>query len=174
MPLLHDQPASVDVHFAADLFSRLVNVLQQREDPELQSGLDALVSAATDRRDGPRAIVWRSVRATRRAPRRDRRADRASTPICSPRSPRRRSRRCFARTPSDCCPGRATRRRLAEGAVWQHGYCPVCGGWPSLAELRGVELAPVPALRGVRQRVALAAPGLSILRQRRLSIPSRR
>src|ERR1700681_3275570 len=46
MPALNDQPAYLDVQFAADLFSRLVNVLQQREDPELQSGLDALVDAA--------------------------------------------------------------------------------------------------------------------------------
>jgi FdhE protein len=28
-----------------------------------------------------------------------------------------------------------------EGAAWQRGYCPVCGGWPLLGELRGVELA---------------------------------
>jgi len=27
------------------------------------------------------------------------------------------------------------------GAIWQRGYCPVCGAWPLLAELRGIELA---------------------------------
>src|SRR5215813_9907188 len=30
--------------------------------------------------------------------------------------------------------------RLDEGEPsprWQHGYCPVCGGWPLVAELRG-------------------------------------
>ena len=27
-----------------------------------------------------------------------------------------------------------------EGAAWQQGYCPICGAWPLLAELRGVEL----------------------------------
>src|SRR5260370_41275941 len=47
VPLLHDQTAHIDVHFAADLFSRLVNVLQQRDDAELQSRLDGLVAAAT-------------------------------------------------------------------------------------------------------------------------------
>src|SRR5438105_1773266 len=47
VPLLHDQPAEVDVHFAADLFSRLVNVLQQREDVELRVRLDAVIAAAT-------------------------------------------------------------------------------------------------------------------------------
>jgi FdhE protein len=33
-------------------------------------------------------------------------------------------------------------RRTLEGAVpvaWTHGYCPVCGAWPTLAEARGVE-----------------------------------
>jgi len=24
-------------------------------------------------------------------------------------------------------------------AVWQRGYCPVCGAWPALAEIRGIE-----------------------------------
>src|SRR5438874_9628280 len=38
-PLLHDQPASVDIHFAADLFSRLVNVLQERGDDETRPRL---------------------------------------------------------------------------------------------------------------------------------------
>jgi FdhE protein len=33
-------------------------------------------------------------------------------------------------------------RRTLEGVVpaaWTHGYCPVCGAWPTLAEARGVE-----------------------------------
>ena len=33
-------------------------------------------------------------------------------------------------------------RRALEGALppaWMHGYCPVCGAWPTLAEARGVE-----------------------------------
>src|SRR5438270_5826459 len=47
IPLLHDQPVQIDIHFAADLFSRLVNLLQQRDDPELQPRLDSLVQAAT-------------------------------------------------------------------------------------------------------------------------------
>jgi FdhE protein len=27
------------------------------------------------------------------------------------------------------------------GAAWQRGYCPICGAWPLLGELRGLELA---------------------------------
>ena len=32
-------------------------------------------------------------------------------------------------------------RMLGSGAarVWQRGYCPVCGSWPSLVEMRGIE-----------------------------------
>jgi len=26
-----------------------------------------------------------------------------------------------------------------DASVWQRGYCPVCGAWPSLAEIRGIE-----------------------------------
>ena len=35
----------------------------------------------------------------------------------------------------------AARRRLAAdvSAGWMHGYCPVCGAWPTLAEMRGLE-----------------------------------
>src|SRR5216683_6448844 len=47
VPLLHDQPAYVDVHLAADVFSRLVNVLQQRDDAELGARLEGVVAAAT-------------------------------------------------------------------------------------------------------------------------------
>src|SRR3954447_2187496 len=35
VPMLHDQPITLDIDFAADLFSRLVNVLSEREDPDL-------------------------------------------------------------------------------------------------------------------------------------------
>src|ERR1700716_2660008 len=48
VPVLHDQPVQVDLHFAADLFSRLVNTLQQREDAELGRGLESVIAAATN------------------------------------------------------------------------------------------------------------------------------
>jgi FdhE protein len=28
---------------------------------------------------------------------------------------------------------------LREGVAWERGYCPTCGGWPLLAEFRGLE-----------------------------------
>jgi FdhE protein len=30
---------------------------------------------------------------------------------------------------------------MSSGAMWTRGYCPVCGGWPLMGELRGIELA---------------------------------
>ncbi|MFN8590327.1 MAG: formate dehydrogenase accessory protein FdhE [Thermomicrobiales bacterium] len=34
----------------------------------------------------------------------------------------------------------ALRRRFAAvDAAWHHGWCPVCGGWPTIAEQRGLE-----------------------------------
>src|SRR6185503_3768310 len=48
-----------------------------------------------------------------------------------------------------------------DGASWQRGYCPLCGAWPLLAELRGVELA---------QYLRCSACG-SAWRARRISCP---
>src|SRR5215207_4143439 len=47
VPVLHDQPAQIDVHYAADLFSRIVNVLQRRDNPEIRGSLAAIMGAAT-------------------------------------------------------------------------------------------------------------------------------
>ncbi len=33
----------------------------------------------------------------------------------------------------------AGRRATAASPSWSHGYCPICGAWPTLAEARGVE-----------------------------------
>ncbi len=35
----------------------------------------------------------------------------------------------------------ACARRVSPDAAWRHGYCPLCGAWPTLAELRGLERA---------------------------------
>jgi FdhE protein len=141
VPMLHDQPAHVDVQFAADLFSRLVNLLQQREDAELQAGLDALVSAATDSRLDPQrlfgeAFVQHGDHLAEIALQTGVDAGLLSTVAAQSVAPllRAYAERLLplVERVDDGSP---------EGAVWQRGYCPVCGGWPSLAELRGVELA---------------------------------
>ncbi len=141
IPLLHDQPASVDFHFAADLFSRLVNVLQQRQDDETGPRLQAVVSAATSGALDPEQLFVEAF-----VQHRDHLAEMATT----------------AAVDVDVLITLATQavapllRAYAEhllpaiervddgsptGAIWQRGYCPVCGAWPLLAELRGIELA---------------------------------
>jgi FdhE protein len=31
--------------------------------------------------------------------------------------------------------------------TWSHTYCPICGAWPALVEIRGLEQAPRPMIR---------------------------
>jgi FdhE protein len=33
----------------------------------------------------------------------------------------------------------SVRRRVSTAPTWRHGYCPVCGAWPTLAEVRGLD-----------------------------------
>ena len=141
VPVMHDQPAHVDVRFAADLFSRLVNDLQEREDAELQSGLNALVEAATNGRLDPErlfgeAFVQHADHLAQIALQSGVDAELLTTVAAQAVAPLLRAYAehllPLVERLDDGAP---------DGAVWQRGYCPVCGGWPSIAELRGVELA---------------------------------
>ena len=141
VPLLHDQPVVLDVHFAADLFSRLTNVLSERDNPDLTPRLDAVVRAATTGQLDPELLFAEAF---------VRHADHLAA-IAAP-----------AGVDADLLTSlaqqavapilRAYALRLTpifdlldDGTVdqtaWQHGYCPICGGWPVLGEMRGVELA---------------------------------
>jgi FdhE protein len=137
IPLLHDQPAQVDVHFAADLFSRLVNVLQQRQ-PGIPDGqLDALVAAATSggldpQRLFPEAFVQHHDHLLEIAQQVGVDAELMTTLGMQAVAPLLRA---YAERLVPLI------ERVDNGAGWQRGYCPVCGAWPVLAELRGVELA---------------------------------
>jgi FdhE protein len=141
VPLLHDQPIQVDLHYAADLFSRLVNVLQQREDAELAPHLDGVVAAATGGALDPQrlfveAFVQHQDHLTELALQSGVDAELLTAIAAQSVGPLLRA-----------YGGRLLPmlERLADGAgdsaSWQSGYCPICGGWPLLAELRGVELA---------------------------------
>jgi FdhE protein len=137
VPLLHDQPAVVDVQFAADLFGRLVNVLQKREDPETRASLDALVSAAIGGGLDPErlfgeAFVQHADHLAEIALHIGVDGDVLSTLAVQAVAP---VLRAYAERLLPLA------ERLDDGSAWHAGYCPVCGGWPLLAELRGVELA---------------------------------
>jgi FdhE protein len=141
VPLLHDQPAHIDLHFAADLFSRLVNALQERNDAELTARLDALVSAATGGGLDPQrlfgeAFVHHDDHLREIALQTGVEPELLTTLATLAVAPLLRAyavrllpmlERLDEGTP--------------EGFGWHRGYCPICGGWPLIAELRGIELA---------------------------------
>jgi FdhE protein len=137
VPFLHDQPAHLDLHFAADLFSRLVNALQERQDAELASRLDALVTAATAGTLDPERLFGEAF-----VHHHDHLRELALQAEVEPELLATLAARAVAPVL------RAYAARLLpllegpdDGVGWQRGYCPVCGGWPLIGELRGVELA---------------------------------
>lgn len=140
IPILHGEPASVDVHYAADLFGRIVNRLAERDDPETRDRVQAIVDAATENRLDPErlfteAFVQHRDHVWELASLAGVDADLLNTIAALSVAPLLRAyaerlvpllERADDGTP--------------DGAAWQKGYCPVCGAWPALAELRGVEL----------------------------------
>ena len=135
IPLLHDQPVFVDVQFAADLFSRLVNALQSREDAEdadVPARLGTLVDAATTGSLDPErlfgeAFVGHAEHLAELAFASGADAELLQTLATQATAPLLRS---YA----------ARLLPLVEHSdEWHAGYCPICGGWPLLGELRGVE-----------------------------------
>jgi FdhE protein len=141
IPLLHDQPAHVDVHYAADLFSRLVNVLQDRADPDRGDRLEVLVAAIVGGALDPQRLFTEAF--VQHPDHLAELADEAGVD-------RELLGTLAALSVAPLLRAYAERllplaERLddgsPEGAVWQQGYCPICGAWPVLGELRGVELA---------------------------------
>lgn len=141
VPLLHDQPINLDIHFAADLFSRLVNVLSERDEPEMAARLDALVAAATGGQLDPEQLFGEAF-----VQHPDHLASLANGAAVD-------AELLAAVAVQSVAPLlRAYAERLLpmvdrvddgtnEGVGWKKGYCPVCGAWPLLGELRGVELS---------------------------------
>lgn len=137
VPVLHDQPVAVDVPFAADLLRRLQMALAPRFDAlgDVTGGgrldLDGLFAEAfvqhpdhvaeIARATGLEAGLLSALAALSVAPILRAYAARLA-PVLGP-----------AVGPVD--------DGAPDMAVWDRGYCPVCGGWPLLGELRGVDEA---------------------------------
>lgn len=141
VPLLHDQAVEIDVHFAADLLSRTVNALLDREDPELRPRLEALVAAATAGAFDPQRLFTEAF-----VNHHDHLAEMATAAgadaellIGLARHAVAPILRGFA---AHLLPVlEQVQRQSTDGAQWQAGYCPICGAWPLLGEVRGAELA---------------------------------
>jgi FdhE protein len=141
IPLLHDQPVSLDVHFAADLFSRLVDSLTQRNDQELNARLEPIVAAATGGALDPEhlfdeAFVQHVDHLAELAAQAGVDADLLLTLATKSVAPLLQS---YAEHLLPLL--ERVDDGTSESAAWHLGYCPVCGGWPLLGELRGVELS---------------------------------
>lgn len=132
VPLLHDQPVSLDLQFAADLFGRLLNTLVEHGSSAPTDGLDELMLAATSDRLDPEPIFGEAF---------VQHADHLGQIAVA------------AGVSADLLAATATLavapllRAYAERLLplvdpireWARGYCPICGAWPLLAEVRAID-----------------------------------
>ncbi|HEY1296315.1 MAG TPA: formate dehydrogenase accessory protein FdhE [Chloroflexota bacterium] len=131
VPLLHEQPVTVDVHYAADLFTRLVQALSPRFDsligPSYAGRLDHehLFGEAFVQHADHLAQIARDVEVDAEL------LGAAATLSVAP------SLRAYAARLLPL----VQQAETSDNASWTRGYCPICGGWPLLAELRGVDHA---------------------------------
>jgi FdhE protein len=143
----------LDIHFAADLFSRLLNALSTREDAELRERLEPLIGALTEGAIDPQALFAEAfvhhpdhlahIAAVARV---DAEllggvASQAVGPLL--RAHAERLGPLLERLAAEAA------QDGGDGAVWSRGYCPICGAWPLLGEVRGLgaELQPTEWLR---------------------------
>jgi FdhE protein len=129
VPLLHDQPVAIDIHFAADLFDRLLNALSPR--------FDSLAAAATEGRLDPErlfgeAFVQHVDHVAEIARLVDVDPDLLSAAATLAIAPVLRAYAARLEPLLD---------QLDDCEAWGRGYCPICGGWPLLGELRGTSHA---------------------------------
>lgn len=141
VPLLHDQPITLDIHYAADLFSRLVNVLSERNDAELADRLAPVVTAATAGLVDPERLFAEAF-----VQHMDHLAEIAAAAGADPEVLATLAQRTVAPLLHAYAEHLLPLLERADdgttnGAAWHLGYCPICGAWPLLGELRGVELA---------------------------------
>lgn len=139
-PLLHDEPAFVDLHYAAELFSRLLNIVAAQPNPDTQARVAPLVAAATEGRLDPNVLFTEAF-----VQHRDHLTEMALSagvdedflgalaflavaPLLRAHASRLEPILLLLEDPAP------------DWLAWTRGYCPVCGGWPLLGELRGVEL----------------------------------
>jgi len=141
VPLLHDQPLSLDVHFAADLFSRLVDALLDRGGTDLNLRLEPIVAAATDGALDPEHLFEEAF--VQHADHLEQIAAQAGLDVELLVTLASRAVAPLLQVYAQHLVQMLDRLDdgTSQGAAWHMGYCPICGGWPLLGELRGVELA---------------------------------
>jgi FdhE protein len=144
VPLLYDQPLRLDVEFASGLFKRLLSVLVEHvDDSGTLARLTDMRDAQTSGRLDPdrlfgEAFVQHADHLAEIA--HELKLDlallaslsvQAVAPLLWAYAERLRP---MVERLDDGSPG---------AVVWQRGYCPICGGWPAVAEVREGDRAPV-------------------------------
>lgn len=129
-PLLHDEDLYLDDGFIRDVFGRLVNLVQSR--PDTVDRARAIAEAAFEHRlhvehvvaeafvNHPEHLSQVALEAAVDPDLLATLADLSARPIL----------KAYAEQ----------LKPALEAGRWDRGYCPVCGAWPGLAELRGAEL----------------------------------
>lgn len=128
-PLLHQTPAFVDISWSAGLFGRLLEVVLDHQ-PEAQAALEALESTLDDGLLDVESLFQEAF-----VQHRQHVAQIASDADVDEEL--LASLAWLAVAPQLTVYGRPLARYLEAG--WDRGYCPVCGVWPGLRELRGVQ-----------------------------------
>jgi len=140
VPLLHTESIDVDVEYAADLFGRLLNVVTGHDETRNADQAEPLIAAATDGRLDPHrlfaeAFVQHGDHVAQMAQAAGVEAAFLAALATLAIAPVLRAYAAQVR------PIVARLDAAAPGApTWLQGYCPACGAWPLLGELRGVEM----------------------------------
>jgi FdhE protein len=129
VPLLHGESPEVDVPFCVDLFGRLLNTLQHRQ-ASAEAAAEIAHAAATDRLDFERCLGEALANHSEHL---------YEIAVWSAVSPEVLASvlEMVVRPPLQTLA--AALEPLLEHADWKRGYCPICGAWPGLAELRMAE-----------------------------------
>ena len=137
VPLLHNQPVWLDINYAADLFSRLVDALASRREPDVSPLIDAATRGLIDPQHlFTEAFVQHQDHLAELAYAAGVEAELLSAVASQSVAP---VLRAYAERLMPLV--EQANDGTLRAATWTHGYCPVCGGWPLIGELRGVELS---------------------------------
>jgi FdhE protein len=136
VPLLDGERLVVDVHYVADLFERLLNVVLRQADAETTARAAPLIAAAADGRLDPGKLFTETLLGHQ-----DHVAALAGAVGADTDFLLSLTRLAVAPLLHACAERLGSVvERLDDDASWLRGYCPVCGGAPLLGELRGIEL----------------------------------
>jgi FdhE protein len=130
VPILHGEDVTVDISFCRDLFGRLLNTLQRRPQSAEAAG-EIAHAAAAERLDVERCVGEALANHS------DHLFEIATWSMVSPEV-LATVLEMVTRPPLQALSA-TFQSLLNESDDWKRGYCPMCGAWPGLTELRMAE-----------------------------------